>query len=60
MGDLDDFLMYLDDAILYPILEDLDEVKRREAQLIQRNEELVQQVNEMVQQQAEPRNFVQR
>lgn len=45
MGDLDDLPIYLVDGILRPILEDLDEVKRWKAQLIQRNEELTQQVN---------------
>ena len=37
---LDDLLMYLDDGILHSIMEDLDEVQRREAELIRRNEEL--------------------
>lgn len=59
MGELDVLLMYLDDGILHPALEDLDEVKRREAQLIQRNEELAQQVTQMAQQQVELKDFVQ-
>uniref|UniRef100_UPI001C3C45FD hypothetical protein n=1 Tax=Picosynechococcus sp. (strain ATCC 27264 / PCC 7002 / PR-6) TaxID=32049 RepID=UPI001C3C45FD len=64
---LDDLLRYLDDGILHPVMGDLDEIRRKEMESLQRQEELAQQVSQlgqqmtqMAQQQLELRSFVQR
>ena len=64
---LDDLLRYLDDGILHPIMGDLDEIRRKEMESLQRQQELAQQlsqlgqkVTQMAQQQSELRSFVQR
>ena len=62
----DDLLQYLDDGILHRIMGDLDDVQRKEAELMQWNMKLAQQVTQMsqqvtqmTQQQMELRSFVQ-
>ena len=59
---LDDLLRYLDDRILHPIMGDLDEIRRKEMESLQRQQvtQLGQQVTQMAQQQMEFRSFVQR